>query len=195
MRELVCGVDEAGRGPGAGPVVAAAVILSGEFDCSGLDDSKKLTARKREILYPRIRMGAYVSIGLAEPHEIDDANILHATMRAMERAVAGLSRPPSLALIDGNRVPAGLCCTGRAIIGGDGLEPAIAAASIIAKVTRDALMVQAHARYPVYGFAAHKGYLTKAHLSALADHGPCPIHRFSFAPVREAARNWSATVI
>ncbi|PHR59848.1 MAG: ribonuclease HII [Robiginitomaculum sp.] len=195
MLELICGVDEAGRGPGAGPVVAAAVILPAGFDVSGLDDSKKLSAAKREQLYTQIMAHTDWGIGMAEPQEIDQINILHATMRAMERAVMHLRQPPELALIDGNRVPKHLSCKGRAIIGGDGLEPCISAASILAKVTRDALMVAASARFPAYGFAQHKGYLTRQHKAALRDYGPCPIHRFSYAPVREAARAWCATTI
>ncbi len=195
MTKLICGVDEAGRGPGAGPVVAAAVILPFGFDVSALDDSKKLSAAKREKLYTQILAEADWGIGMAEPQEIDQINILHATMRAMERAVTHLRQTPELALIDGNRVPSQLSCKGHAIIGGDALEPCISAGSILAKVTRDALMVAAHARFPHYGFAQHKGSLSKLHKQALADHGPCPIHRFSYAPVREAARQWYATTI
>ncbi|VAV91759.1 Ribonuclease HII [hydrothermal vent metagenome] len=195
MTDLICGIDEAGRGPGAGPVVAAAVILPAGFDCAGLDDSKKLTEKTREALYTRIIQQTAWGIGMAEPQEIDAINILHATMRAMERAVLHLPNPPAMALIDGNRVPAKLSCNGRAIIGGDGLEPAISAASILAKVTRDRLMMAADLRYPVYGFAQHKGYLTKVHKQALLVHGPCPIHRFSYAPIREAARRCSAATV
>jgi ribonuclease HII len=176
-------------------VVAAAVILPAGFDEAGLDDSKKLSKTKREKLFTRIMSQAQWGIGMAEPQEIDTINILHATMRAMERAVLHVPIQPTFALIDGNRVPSGLVCSGRAIIGGDALEPAISAASILAKVTRDRLMKAADLRWPGYGFAKHKGYLTKVHKQALATHGPCPIHRFSYAPVREAARRWSAQTI
>ncbi len=188
MNKVICGVDEAGRGPGAGPVVAAAVILPRGFDGAGLDDSKKLTRKKRERLFERIIAHTQWGIGMAEPEEIDRLNILHATMRAMERAVAALPMRPDLALIDGNRVPKDLSCPGRFIIGGDATENAISAASIIAKVSRDALMIRADALYPHYGFTAHKGYMTALHRAALARHGPCPIHRFSFAPVRAASK-------
>jgi ribonuclease HII len=149
---LTAGVDEAGRGPLAGPVVAAAVILPDGFegmpDLAGLDDSKKLTARRRETLAAAIRARCLVGVGAAEPAEIDRLNILHATMAAMVRALAALPRRPVLALIDGNRIPEGLTCEARAIIGGDASEPAIAAASIIAKTVRDALMVDAELRFP-----------------------------------------------
>lgn len=184
MTVLICGVDEAGRGPGAGPVVAAAVILPAGFDISGLDDSKKLTAAKRDALFDRIISQTSYGIGMAEPEEIDRINILHATMAAMQRAVLHLPCTPNRALIDGNRVPPHLPCPATAIIGGDALEPAISAASIIAKVTRDRIMVTMDKNFPVYGFAQHKGYLTKVHKQALQEFGPCPIHRFSYAPVR-----------
>ncbi len=189
MSQIVCGIDEAGRGPGAGPVVAAAVILPSGFDTHALDDSKKLSPRKRAVLYQDIITQTKWGIGMSEPQEIDQINILHATMRAMERAVRHLPIAPDLALIDGNRVPEHLTCFGQYIIGGDGIEPAISAASILAKVTRDAIMVRAGALYPQYGFAGHKGYLTKIHKEALIQYGPCPIHRYAYAPVRAAVQN------
>ncbi|MBI1264699.1 MAG: ribonuclease HII [Alphaproteobacteria bacterium] len=184
---LIAGLDEAGRGPLAGPVVAAAVILPEGFSAlSALDDSKKLTAKRRDELAQIIRAEATVSIALAEPAEIDRLNILHATLAAMGRAAAGLARAPQIILIDGNQVPPGLPCPARAIIGGDGTEPAIAAASIIAKTVRDALMTQAEARFPGYGFAGHKGYPSPVHRAALEALGPCPLHRLGYAPVRAA---------
>lgn len=182
---LVCGVDEVGRGPLAGAVVAAAVILDPARPIDGLDDSKKLSERRREQLYGEIRDKALAwSLGRAEVEEIDRLNILHASLLAMRRAVEALSPSPVLALIDGNRVPEGLACEARAIVGGDGSEPAIAAASILAKVTRDREMVALDVQYPQYGLARHKGYPTRAHLQALAEHGVTPIHRRSFGPVR-----------
>jgi ribonuclease HII len=182
---LVCGVDEVGRGPLAGAVVAAAVILDPARPIDGLDDSKKLSERRREQLYGEIRGKALAwSLGRAEVEEIDRLNILHASLLAMRRAVEALSPSPVLALIDGNRVPEGLACEARAIVGGDGSEPAIAAASILAKVTRDREMVALDVQYPQYGLARHKGYPTRAHLQALAEHGVTPIHRRSFGPVR-----------
>ena len=182
---LTAGIDEAGRGPLAGPVVAAAVILPEGFSAlSALDDSKKLTAKRRDALANIIRAEAMVSIALAEPAEIDRLNILHATLAAMGRAAAGLARAPQLILIDGNQVPPGLPSPARALVGGDASEPAIAAASIIAKTVRDALMVQAEARFPGYGFAGHKGYPSPVHRAALEALGPCPLHRLSYAPVR-----------
>jgi len=184
----VCGVDEVGRGPGAGPVVAAAVILDPANIPPGLDDSKKLSQKRREQLYSVLVRDARFGLGMAEPEEIDRLNILHASMTAMGRAVAALPMVPGHALIDGNRLPKDLPCTATAIIKGDGKSVSIAAASIIAKVVRDRLMVRADALYPGYGFAAHKGYLTKVHKAALAAQGPCPIHRFSFAPVLAAKR-------
>jgi ribonuclease HII len=183
---LVAGVDEAGRGPLAGPVVVAAVILDPARPIDGLDDSKRLDERCREALFPLIRQRALAWSVVAVPAaEIDRINILQATMLGMRRAVEALSLPPELALVDGNRLPA-LPCAARAIVGGDGLEPAISAASIVAKVTRDRLMCEWHQRYPQYGFDRHKGYATPEHLRLLARFGPCEIHRRSFAPVREA---------
>ncbi|MCC5996157.1 MAG: ribonuclease HII [Oceanicaulis sp.] len=184
---LTAGIDEAGRGPLAGPVVAAAVILPAGFSAlDQLDDSKKLTARRREALAAVIRAEAMVSIALAEPAEIDRLNVLHASLAAMARAAGGLPAAPGEILIDGNQLPQGLACPARAVIGGDSSEPAIAAASIIAKTVRDALMIAADARFPGYGFAGHKGYPSAAHRDALAALGPCPLHRLSYGPVRAA---------
>ncbi|MEX3581647.1 MAG: ribonuclease HII [Burkholderia sp.] len=186
--EIVCGVDEAGRGPLAGPVVAAAVILDPVRPILGLDDSKALSAKKRERLYDEIvahsRAWCVASVSV---EEIDTLNILHATMLAMRRAVEGLSVLPTLAKIDGNRCPT-LAIRSEAIIGGDALVPSISAASILAKVTRDRLLVDLHANFPLYGFDVHAGYGTPKHLAALREHGPCEHHRRSFAPVREALR-------
>ncbi|ACR28444.1 ribonuclease HII [Burkholderia glumae] len=184
--EIVCGVDEAGRGPLAGPVVAAAVILDPARPIVGLDDSKALSAKKRERLYAEIveRAQAYC-VASASVEEIDTLNILHATMLAMKRAVEGLAVLPTLAQIDGNRCPT-LAIRSEAIIGGDALVPSISAASILAKVTRDRLLVDLHASFPLYGFDVHSGYGTPKHLAALREHGPCEHHRRSFAPVRAA---------
>lgn len=184
--ELSCGVDEAGRGPLAGSVVAAAVILDPARPIAGLDDSKALSAKVRERLYDEIieKAMAY-SIAEASVDEIDSINILHATMLAMKRAVEGLPITPQLAYIDGNRCPT-LAIRAEAVIGGDALLPSISAASILAKVTRDRMLQEMHMSYPEYGFAAHMGYGTKQHLEALQQHGPCVHHRRSFAPVREA---------
>lgn len=183
-RHLVCGVDEAGRGPLAGPVVAAAVILKPDCRIEGLDDSKKVPARRRERLFEQICADALAwSLGRAEVAEIDHLNILQASLLAMQRAVTGLAIAPQFALIDGNRVPQ-LGCAARAIVGGDASEPCISAASIIAKVVRDREMVELDAQYPGYGLARHKGYPTKAHLEALAALGVSAIHRRTFAPVR-----------
>jgi ribonuclease HII len=184
----VCGVDEVGRGPGAGPVVAAAVILDPSKIPPGLDDSKKLSEKRREQLFEVLVRDAHFGLGMAEPEEIDRLNILHASMTAMERAVEALPMVPGHALIDGNRLPKDLPCSAAAIIKGDGKSVSIAAASIIAKVVRDRLMVRADGLYPGYGFAAHKGYLTKVHKAALEAQGPCPIHRFSLAPVTATMR-------
>lgn len=182
----VCGVDEAGRGPWAGPVVAAAVLFpSAAHIPEGLNDSKKLTASARDRLFSALQScGAALGIGIATAEEIDQLNIWGATALAMSRAVAELNPPPDVALIDGNRLPHSLPCPARAIIGGDGVSLSIAAASILAKVTRDRMMEEYAADYPAYGFARHKGYGTAQHQAALAAHGPCPIHRRSFAPIR-----------
>ncbi len=180
---LTCGVDEAGRGPLAGPVMAAAVILDPRFPIDGLDDSKKLSAKRRDALALEIRAKAIAwAVAEASVEEIDRLNILWATMLAMQRAVQGLTIAPRLALIDGNRCPQ-LSCPAQAVIGGDGKVQAIAAASILAKTVRDALMCEMHARYPVYGFNQHMGYPTAFHLQALQEHGECAIHRRSYAPV------------
>jgi ribonuclease HII len=182
---LTAGVDEAGRGPLAGPLAVAAVILDPQRRISGLDDSKKLSEARREALYPQIieRALAYCVV-LIEVDEIDRINIFQATMAGMSRAVAGLALIAHEAWIDGNHLPKNLPCRGRAIIGGDALEPAISAASILAKVTRDRLMVAMDELHPGYGFAAHKGYSTPRHLASLQRLGPCVQHRRSFAPVR-----------
>lgn len=185
---LVAGVDEAGRGPLAGPVVAAAVILDDLNPIKGLDDSKKLTAKRREQLFDDIMAKALcVSIAQASIEEIDNLNILQATMLAMQRAVLGLRLPPTKVLIDGNRVPV-LPMLAEAIVGGDAKVEAISAASILAKVTRDRWCEQIDAQYPAYGFAKHKGYGTAQHLAALQQFGATPLHRYSFAPVRAYAR-------
>jgi ribonuclease HII len=182
---LVAGVDEAGRGPLAGPLAVAAVILDSARPIAGLNDSKKLSAAKREALYPLILEHALACcVVLIEVDEIDRLNIFQATMTGMCRAVAGLATAPHEALIDGNKVPPGLPCRGRAIVGGEAVEPAISAASILAKISRDRLMVALDAIHPGYGFAIHKGYPTPAHLASLHRLGPCDQHRHSFAPVR-----------
>ena len=181
---LIAGVDEAGRGPLAGPVVCAAVILRKGTRLPGLDDSKKLCANAREDLFPRIQALAVAwSIAFVEVDEIDRLNIFHATMEGMRRAVAALAVAPERALIDGNVVPKNLCCPGEALVGGDARERAIMAASILAKVSRDRHMVALDALHPGYGFAAHKGYSTPEHFAALERLGPCAQHRRSFAPV------------
>ena len=179
-----CGIDEAGRGPLAGPVVAAAVILDAARPIEGLADSKTLSEKRRNELAACIRHDCRAwAIGLASVEEIDQANILQATLLAMQRAVAGLSLAPALALVDGNRAPV-LSCPVRTVVRGDASVPAISAASILAKVSRDALMIELDGRYPQYGFAVHKGYPTAAHLQALATNGVSPVHRRSFGPVR-----------
>jgi ribonuclease HII len=183
---LIAGVDEAGRGPLAGPVVAAAVILDERQPIAGLADSKKLSAARRERLYDEIRARALCcSVAQASVEEIDRLNILQATMLAMQRAVAGLRLRPALVLVDGNRLPV-LDMRAEAIVQGDARVRAISAASILAKVTRDRDLADLHLRYPAYGFGQHKGYGTEAHLAALKAHGPCPEHRRSFAPVAQA---------
>lgn len=183
---LVAGVDEAGRGPLAGSVFAAAVILDPHKPIEGLNDSKKLTARRREVLFDLIQERALAfCIAEASAQEIDRINILQASLLAMQRAVAGLVHAPALVLVDGNRAPV-FACPARAIVGGDALEPSISAASILAKVARDRTLIDLHQAYPHYGFDRHKGYPTADHLAALAEHGPCPEHRRSFAPVRRA---------
>ncbi|HZF78963.1 MAG TPA: ribonuclease HII [Rubrivivax sp.] len=183
---LVAGVDEAGRGPLAGPVYAAAVILDDMKPIRGLADSKVLTEDRREYLYAKIRDRALCcSVASASVEEIDALNILQATMLAMRRAVDGLRLCPQRVVVDGNRLPV-LPMMAAAVVDGDALVSAISAASILAKVERDRLCHQLHEQHPAYNFAAHKGYSTPEHLAALQRHGPCAIHRRSFAPVREA---------
>ena len=180
---LVCGVDEAGRGPLAGPVVAAAVILDPARPIAGLNDSKKLSAKRREALAIEIRSKALAwAVAEASVEEIDRINILQASMLAMQRAVELLEIVPSRALVDGNRCPA-LSCPVEAIVGGDGLVASIAAASILAKTVRDAGMMALHADYPMYGFDRHMGYPTALHIAALKEHGVSAVHRRSYAPV------------
>lgn len=182
---LVCGVDEAGRGPLAGPVVAAAVILDPARPIADLNDSKKLSARKRDALAIEIREKALAwAVAEASLEEIDRLNILHASMLAMQRAVAALPVAPTAALIDGNRCPQ-LPMPAEAVVQGDGKIASIAAASILAKTVRDAGMLLLHAQWPQYGFDRHMGYPTPVHLAALAEHGVSPVHRRSFGPVRK----------
>ncbi|WP_426445757.1 ribonuclease HII [Siccibacter colletis] len=183
---LVAGVDEVGRGPLVGAVVTAAVILDPQRPIVGLADSKKLSEKRRLALYLEIREKALAwSIGRAEPHEIDELNILHATMLAMQRAVAGLNVVPEYVLIDGNRCPA-LPMPALAVVKGDSRVAEISAASILAKVTRDQEMAELDLSFPQYGFAQHKGYPTAFHLERLAEHGATIHHRRSFAPVKRA---------
>lgn len=185
---LLAGVDEVGRGPLAGDVVTAAVILDPERPITGLADSKKLSEKRRQSLYHEIKEKAlHWSLGRASVAEIDEINILQATMLAMVRAVDALAVTPELVLVDGNRLPRWRY-KAQAVVGGDGQIAAISAASIIAKVTRDAELAELDTHYPGYGFAAHKGYGTAQHLAALKLLGPCPVHRQSFRPVRESRR-------
>ncbi|WP_084418153.1 ribonuclease HII [Henriciella litoralis] len=184
---MICGVDEAGRGPWAGPVTAGAVILDPRKPIEGLTDSKKLTEARREALYPEIKSKALTyGIGWASPGEIDTLNIREATFLAMKRAIAIMGVIPDEILVDGNSLPDDLPCKARAIVKGDLTEPAISAASILAKVARDRAMADLEHRYPGYGFFKHKGYGTQAHSEALQQLGPCGCHRTSFAPVRRA---------
>ena len=187
-RALVAGVDEAGRGPLAGPVAAAAVVLPRGFECEMLDDSKKLTAKKREVLYEFLTTDEEVlwSLAYAEVEEIEEINILKATHAAMARAVDGLKAGVSFCLIDGLDVP-GFPHPSRGVVKGDGISLSIAAASIIAKVSRDRRMAEHAGEFPEYGFEKHKGYGTKAHLEALQLHGPCRIHRKTFQPIAQLA--------
>lgn len=183
--EHVAGVDEAGRGPLAGPVYAAAVILCAQRPIEGLADSKKLKPERRVALAQLIREQSLAwCVASASVDEIDEMNILQATMLAMRRACQGLAVQPHLALIDGNSLPKGLVCQARAIVKGDDTVAAISAASILAKTARDAHCAELHQRYPAYGFDQHKGYATALHMERLAAHGPCPAHRRSFEPVR-----------
>lgn len=189
---LVAGVDEAGRGPLAGPVVAAAVILDELHPIRGLADSKVLSPARRARLYDEIRAKALCcSVAEASVEEIDQLNILQATLLAMQRAVEGLRLKPAKVLVDGNRLPR-LSMLAEAVVGGDAKVAAISAASILAKVTRDRWCEQFHADYPQYGFASHKGYGTAEHLAALRAHGACPAHRRSFAPVAQVMRGEGA---
>ncbi len=181
----VCGIDEAGRGPWAGPVVAAAVILDPDHIPEGIDDSKKLTPARREALFAAIGRSAAIGIGIADVTRIDRDNILAATLWAMGQAVRKLTTRPALALVDGNRAPR-LACEAQTIVAGDGRSLSIAAASIVAKVTRDRIMAALDGECPGYGFARHKGYGTELHRQALVRLGPSPQHRRSFAPIREA---------
>ncbi|GHA64239.1 ribonuclease HII [Formosimonas limnophila] len=187
--KLICGTDEAGRGPLAGEVYAAAVILDVAQPIAGLNDSKKLSAKKREQLFDEIQQKSIAwSIATASVGEIDELNILQASMLAMTRAVQGLSLKPDWVWVDGNHFPKGLLTlgyTGQALVQGDALEACISAASILAKVARDASLMQLHEAYPHYGFAQHKGYPTAQHLQALKTYGVTPHHRTSFAPVRD----------
>lgn len=181
---LLAGVDEVGRGPLAGPVVTAAVILDAGYVIEGLDDSKRLTEKRRRQLDQEIRAHALCfSIAQAEAYEIDQLNILQATLLAMQRAVAGLVEIPDKVVVDGNHLP-DFPCDAEAIVGGDGLVAEISAASIIAKVFRDRLMDRLHTKYPQYGFSSNKGYPTRMHREALLRYGAAPCHRRSFAPVR-----------
>ncbi|MGI9229309.1 MAG: ribonuclease HII [Gammaproteobacteria bacterium] len=183
--QCCAGVDEAGRGPLAGPVIAAAVILGKDFDISGLADSKKMSEKKRNEMAVHIKQNAVAwATGRAEHQEIDQHNILNASLLAMRRAVEQLSIVPERVLVDGNRAP-DITLLVETIVKGDQKVPCISAASIIAKVTRDREMLQLDARYPGYGFARHKGYPTPEHLQALSELGVCPIHRHSYAPVRQ----------
>ncbi|WP_281647926.1 ribonuclease HII [Parendozoicomonas sp. Alg238-R29] len=183
--DIIAGVDEVGRGPLCGAVVTAAVVLDPERPIAGLNDSKKLSEKKRDVLFDEIREKAISwSVGRCEVEEIDRLNILQATMVAMQRAVAGLSVKPTLVLVDGNRTPE-FGCPARAEVKGDGRIAEISAASIIAKVVRDREMIELDRKYPGYGIAGHKGYPTKAHMEALKALGVTPIHRRSFKPVRE----------
>jgi ribonuclease HII len=181
----VCGIDEAGRGPWAGPVVAAAVILDPAAIPDGLDDSKRLTAKRREELLAGLELCAVIGVGRASVEEIATMNILQASFLAMRRAVAGLGRRPALALVDGHMLPPGLPCPGRAIVGGDGLALSIAAASIVAKVARDRIMVALSQQFPGYGWETNMGYGTREHAEALARLGVSPHHRRSFEPVHK----------
>ncbi|EDQ32085.1 Ribonuclease HII [Hoeflea phototrophica DFL-43] len=180
----VAGLDEAGRGPLAGPVVAAAVILDPARIPEGLNDSKALSRKKRETLFDQIIATAMVSIASASPREIDVTDIRKASLTAMRRALIALPVRAGYALIDGRDIPPGLTCPGRALVKGDARSLSIAAASIVAKVMRDRMMMRAAILYPVYGFDSHKGYGSAKHLAAIREHGPCPLHRMSFRPLR-----------
>jgi ribonuclease HII len=182
---LIAGVDEVGRGPLAGPVVTAAVVFQSTTYPSGLNDSKRLSARARVALFDEILATASVSIAVASLRRIEEMNILHASLWAMTRAICGLPTLPDHVLVDGNKAPANMPCPCQIVIGGDAVSVSISAASIVAKVTRDRLMENVALVYPQYGFERHMGYGTPSHLAALREHGPCPQHRRGFAPVRE----------
>ncbi len=185
MVEIICGADEAGRGPIAGPVYAAAVVLDPDNPVEGLKDSKKLSEKQRDALAPEIKQKAKAwAIASCTTEEIDQLNILWASMLAMKRAIEALAVKPTIALIDGNRTPKGLAIPAEAIVKGDDKVPEISAASILAKTARDAVMMELHAQYPEYGFDRHKGYPTAYHLQQLEKHGVSPVHRRSYAPVR-----------
>ena len=182
---IVAGADEAGRGPLAGPVVAAAVILDWSNVPGGLDDSKQLTARRRDQLFDAIMVSCQVAIASSCPRQIDRTDIRKASLDAMRRALTALPERAGFALFDGRDVPDGIGIAGKAVVKGDARCLSIAAASIVAKVTRDRMMIRAAERYPQYGFDEHMGYGTRAHLDALAELGPCPLHRMSFRPIRQ----------
>jgi ribonuclease HII len=182
---LIAGVDEAGRGPLAGPVVASAVILNPDYIITGLNDSKRLSPKKRETFFNIItEKSLAVGVGIVDVGEIDKINILNAALKAMNIALKNINLNPDVIYVDGNRTIPGVEITQKAIVGGDSIEPSIMAASIIAKVTRDRIMVEYSQKYDKYGFEKHKGYCTKYHINALEKYGPCSIHRKSFAPVR-----------
>ncbi|MGN0919011.1 MAG: ribonuclease HII [Oxalobacter sp.] len=186
IKEIICGADEAGRGPIAGPVYAAAVILDPDNPIEGLKDSKKLSEKQRDALVPEIKAKARTwAIASCTIEEIDQLNILWASMLAMKRAIESLRVKPTIALIDGNHTPKGLTIPSEAIVKGDAKVPEISAASILAKTARDAVMMELHALYPEYGFDRHKGYPTAYHLQQLKKHGVSPVHRRSYAPVRQ----------
>ncbi|MFC1651048.1 ribonuclease HII [Candidatus Latescibacterota bacterium] len=193
--KTLAGVDEAGRGPLAGPVVSASVILPENPELSGLDDSKKMTPKSREEMYARITKSAVAwGIGMSENDEIDEIGILEATMKSMRRAVKNMGKTPDIVLIDGNKTP-GLDCKERAVVGGDSISLSIAAASVIAKVTRDRIMIEMDRVFPGYGFAQHKGYGASSHSDALSKLGPCDIHRFSFRLVPSCSPPGTCSVI
>ncbi len=181
----IVGIDEAGRGPLAGPVVVAAVMLPDHFDCRGLGDSKALTPAARAEQADRLKGGSYYSIAIIDEQEIDRINILQATLLGMRQALETLKVKPAEVLIDGDKIPDGLSVRAQCVVKGDAKVAAIAAASILAKTTRDALMVDHAVRYPRYGFHSHFGYATPEHLAALREFGPCPLHRRSFSPIKE----------
>jgi ribonuclease HII len=183
---VVAGLDEAGRGPLAGPVVAAAVILDPECIPEGLDDSKALSKARRELLFEAILASSLVAVASASAREIEATDIRAASLAAMRRALCALPVKPHYALVDGRDIPPGLDCAARALVKGDARSLSIAAASIIAKVTRDSMMTRAVVVYPQYGFETHMGYGAKRHLQAIAEHGPCPLHRMTFRPMRKA---------